>query len=62
MSKERKWFDLSRTEKLASVMYPHLCSKETQNEMEMLSKNEMRKSPMQGRREEVMKSTKAKRR
>ena len=59
---ERKWDQFSRTEKLASVMYPHLTSKETQKEMEILAKNEMRKSPLQGRREEVMKSGKAKRR
>ena len=30
---ERKWDQLSRSEKLASVMYPHLTSKEIQNEM-----------------------------
>ena len=62
MSKERKWFDLSRDEKLANALYPHLAPKPIQKEMEELAKNEMKKSPLQGRREEVSKSTQAKRR
>ena len=60
MTKEREWKDLSRDEKLANIMFPHLAPKEIQKEMEILAKNEMRKSPMQGRVEQVSKSTKAK--
>jgi hypothetical protein len=60
MTKEREWKDLSRDEKLANVMFPHLAPKEIQKQMEELAKNEMRKSPMQGRLEQVRKSTKAK--
>jgi hypothetical protein len=60
MTKEREWKDLSRDEKLANVMFPHLAPKEIQKEMEILAKNEKRKSPMQGRVEQVRKSTKAK--
>jgi hypothetical protein len=60
VSKERKWFDLSRDEKLANALYPHLAPKPIQREMEELAKNEMKKSPMRGRLEQVNKSSKAK--
>jgi hypothetical protein len=57
---QRKWDQLSREEKLASVAWPHLCSKEIQLEMAALAKNEHKKSPLQGRLEQVSKSGKAK--
>jgi hypothetical protein len=61
-TKERSWDEKSRFEKLSAVMYPMHTSKETQRQMAERAANEGKKSPMQGRREEVMKSTKAKRR
>ena len=57
----RKWEELNREEKLANCLYPHLAPKEIQREMEALSRNELKKSPLQGRREEVSKSGKARR-
>jgi hypothetical protein len=61
MSKERKWKDLSRDEKLANVMFPHLASKEIQKEMAERAANEGKKSPTLGRQEQIGKSTKARR-
>ena len=58
---ERKWQDLNRTEKLANIMFPHLASKQIQEEMRALAANEGKKSPTVGRQEQISKSTKARR-
>jgi hypothetical protein len=56
----RKWENLSREEKLANIMFPHLASKQIQEEMKQLAANEGKKSPTLGRQEQISKSTKAK--
>jgi len=43
--KNRKWAELSRSEKLASVLYPRQASKEIQAEMAEIAKHEGKRPP-----------------
>jgi hypothetical protein len=45
--KTPRWDDLSRHQKLGSVLYPHLASEDLRNEMASIASGEGRKAPTQ---------------
>jgi len=47
--KKAGWHDQPRQSRLAAVMYPHLASEETRQQMESFSDREGRKSPQQAK-------------
>jgi hypothetical protein len=47
MAKQREWKDLSRDEKLASILYPGQVSDQRRAEMQSLAANEKKRSPQQ---------------
>jgi hypothetical protein len=47
------WMQLSRHSRLGRVMYPHLAAPEDQREMEEMSRNERRKSPLAAHQEQL---------
>jgi hypothetical protein len=49
--KERKWSELSRSEKHASILYPGLTSKERQAEMNSIAKGEGKRGPFTNTRQ-----------
>jgi len=49
--KNRKWAELSRSEKLAAVLYPRQASKEIQAEMQEIAKREGKKPPTSNKKE-----------
>ena len=46
-NKEQRWSELSRQEKLASVLFPHLTPQERQAEMSEIARGEKKKGPHQ---------------
>jgi len=43
--KKQTWSSLTKTERLSATLYPHLASKEIQDEMQAIAKHEGKKPP-----------------